>query len=110
MELAGLAEVELGRPLTQQLEPRPEAALGTERALRDRALHAEITRREPHDLGRLAVAVRLQHDGGCGDERHGFGVAATAAAVGQIPIVTVCISRLSAWDLCTCCASAPLLP
>jgi len=93
MELAGLAEVELRRPLTEQLEPGPEAALGTERALRDRALHAQIARREPYDLGRLAVAVRLQHDGGCGDERHGYCVAATAAVVGHTPTVTVWTSR-----------------
>src|SRR5207302_10532362 len=93
VKLARLAEVELGHPLAQQLEPRPEAALGTERALGDRALHAQVARREPHHLGRLAVAVRLEHDGGGGDEGHGYCVAATAAVGGQIPPATVWSSR-----------------
>ncbi len=92
VQLAGLPEVELGHALAQELEPSPEATLGSQGTLGDRALHAELARGEPHDLRRLAVAVRLKHDGGGSDERHSYGVAATAAVAGQTPTVTVRIS------------------
>ena len=70
MELARFAEVQLGHAFAQQLEPRPEPALGTQRALGDGALDPQVPRREAHDLGRLAVTVGLEHDGRGGDEGH----------------------------------------
>src|SRR2546425_7976297 len=95
VQLARLAEVELGHALAQQLEPRAEPALRSQRALRDGTLHAQVPRGEPYDLGRLAVAIGLEDDGGGGDERHGYCVAATAAVVGPPPTVAVWISRES---------------
>src|SRR2546426_293502 len=88
VQLARLAEVELGHALAQELEPRSEPALRPQRTLGDGALHPQVPRREPHDLGRLAVAVRLEHHGGGSDERHGYCVAATPAAPWKIPTRT----------------------
>ena len=92
VQLPRLAEVELGHALAQELEPRPESALRSQRALGDGALDAQVPRGEPHDLGRFAVAIRLENDGRGGDEGHGYGVAATAAVVGQMPTATASIS------------------
>ena len=83
VELAGLAEVELGHALAQELEPCPEAALGSQRPLGDRTLDAKLSRGQAHDLRRFAVAIRLQDEGGRRDEGHGYGFVATAAYVGQ---------------------------
>src|SRR5207247_10297254 len=83
VQLARLAEVELGHALAQELAPRPEPALRSQRALGDGTLHAQVPRGEPYDLGRLAVAIGLEDDGGGGDERHGYYVEVTAADVGQ---------------------------
>src|SRR5207247_10564331 len=70
VQLTSLAEVELCRTLAQQLEARAEPALRPQRAFGDGALYAQLARREPHDLGGLAVAIGPEHDRGRGDERH----------------------------------------
>src|SRR2546425_9982856 len=110
VQLARLAEVELGHALAQELEPRAKPALRSQRTLGDGALHPQVPRGEPHDLGRLAVAVRLEHHGGGGDEAHCCSVAATAAGGGQIPTVTVWISRGAGGAVKTCHMPGPLDP
>jgi len=98
LQLARLAVVQLRHPLAQEFQPRREATLGPQHALRDGALHAEVARREPHDLGGLAVGIGAQHHGGGRDERHGLKLIApqgaacmktAAAAEGQAPTETV---------------------
>ena len=70
LQVAGFLVVQLHHTFTERFERRAEGTARAQHALGDGALHAQLARRQAHDLGSLAVAEGLEDDGRRRDERH----------------------------------------